>query len=120
MPKHQPYTCHSVNTDTYIEALDGFFTVFLLGVVHKRTQMVQQHLYAVNCPDSESETNSLSLMSVELLYSDKPSSRSVIKKMLFIPALFDVLGAACETCRHLTVTRCEGGQTEVAHLLKSS
>lgn len=43
------------STTTYIKTLDGSVTVFLSGVVHKGTLMFQQHLDAVDCPNSENE-----------------------------------------------------------------
>lgn len=44
-----------VKTYTYINALDGSVTVFLLGVVDKGTLLFKQHLDAVNRPSSERE-----------------------------------------------------------------
>lgn len=44
-----------VKKDTYINALDGSVTVFLLGVVDKGTLLFKQHLDAVNRPSSERE-----------------------------------------------------------------
>lgn len=43
-----------VNT-TYVDALDGSLAVFLTGVVHKGTLMLQQHFDAVHCPGSKRE-----------------------------------------------------------------
>lgn len=41
--------------DTYINTLDGFITIFLSGVVHKGTLLLQEHLDAVDGPSSERE-----------------------------------------------------------------
>lgn len=41
--------------DTYINTLDGFITIFLSGVIHKGTLLLQEHLDAVDGPSSERE-----------------------------------------------------------------
>lgn len=123
-PKLQPCDCHSHNTDTYIEALDGSFTVVLLGVVHKRTLIVQQHLYAVNCPNSE-RNKQVVIKIYEVNTETNQVSQSVIEEMgrvvyshllcfeLHVKPPDSAVGRQTSDLK-------PGGQTEVAHLLKSS
>lgn len=46
---------NSLQMDTYINTLDGFITIFLSGVIHKGTLLLQEHLDAVDGPSSERE-----------------------------------------------------------------
>lgn len=65
--------------DTYINTLDGFITIFLSGVIHKGTLLLQEHLDAVDGPSSEREKGASVEMIDELttsLTKKRPSNCS--------------------------------------------